>query len=367
MIECKDGVCYLVEATNDVATAVAPAVGRLAHGYMSADDFVSFLNGAAPMALDGSVGAVLAAVFFGGLALNLTPCVLPMIPVNAMIIGRRVKSGILYGLGIALAYGALGLAATFGGIAFGTLQASPWFNVAVAAVFVLLALGLLGAFPIDLSRFRGGFFAPRGGDSGGSVFLPLFMGVVSSLLAGACVAPVVISVLLLAADLGARGSPLAFALPFVLGLGMASPWPFVAAGLKVLPRPGKWMRWVNVGFAIVVLGFAGWYGRLAALGFTRETTVSAASDARPGDGFDDVPVAQLAEAISTTARPVVVDCWASWCKNCAAMEGVLAEPKVKEALRRYTVLRVQAEDLSELKKVKGFEGVKGLPAFVVFD
>ena len=365
MIECKDGVCYLVEATNEVASAVAPSVGRLAHGYMPADDFLAFLSGSAPATLDGSVWAILAAVFFGGLALNLTPCVLPMIPVNAMIIGRRVKSGLLYGLGIALAYGALGLAAAFGGVAFGTIQANPWFNAAVSVVFVLLVLGLFGAFSIDFSRFRGGF-APRRDEAGRSALLPLFMGVVSSLLAGACVAPVVISVLLLSADLGSRGSPLAFALPFVLGLGMASPWPFVAAGMKVLPRPGKWMRWVNVGFALVVLCFAGWYGRLAALGFAREAMAEQPA-AHSIDGFDDIPLGNLEEAIATTARPIVVDCWASWCKNCAAMEKVLAEPKVREALKRYTVFRVQAEDLGELKKVKGFEGVKGLPAFVVFE
>ena len=123
-------------------------------------------------------------ILFGGLALNLTPCVLPMIPVNLLVIGKSAVRGLLYGLGIAMAYGALGVAAAVGGLAFGTIQSSPWFNAAVAAVFVALALSLLGVFRIDFSarRFKAGAF---------------LMGVLSAILAGACVAPILVSVLLL--------------------------------------------------------------------------------------------------------------------------------------------------------------------------
>ena len=66
-------------------------------------------------------------------------------------------------------------------------------------------------------------------------------------------------------------------------------------------------------------------------------------------------------------RPVLVDCWASWCKNCAAMDAVLERPKVAVALRNYTLVKLQAEDISKLKKIPGFESVKGLPAFAVFE
>ena len=64
-----------------------------------------------------------------------------------------------------------------------------------------------------------------------------FMGMVSAVLAGACVAPILIAVLLLTAKLHAEGHVLALALPFVLGLGMGLPWPFAGAGLQVLPKP----------------------------------------------------------------------------------------------------------------------------------
>jgi thiol:disulfide interchange protein len=53
---------------------------------------------------------------------------------------------------------------------------------------------------------------------------------------------------------------LGLALPFVLGLGMALPWPFAGAGLSFLPKPGAWMVKVKYGFGMIIFGFAAWYG-----------------------------------------------------------------------------------------------------------
>ena len=58
-------------------------------------------------------------------------------------------------------------------------------------------------------------------------------------------------------DLSAQGNHIALALPFVLGLGMALPWPFAGAGMQVLPKPGAWMKTVNKIFGLVVLGQIG--------------------------------------------------------------------------------------------------------------
>jgi thiol:disulfide interchange protein len=85
-------------------------------------------------------------------------------------------------------------------------------------------------------------------------------GAVSAILAGACVAPILIAVLLLTTDYVAEGAYWALCLPFVLGLGMAAPWPIAGAGLTFLPRPGAWMVWVKKIFAVIVLLFAGYYG-----------------------------------------------------------------------------------------------------------
>jgi thiol:disulfide interchange protein len=234
-------------------------------------------------------------------------------------------------------------------MAFGTIQSSPWFNAVVAIIFAALALSLSGAFAIDFSKWR-----PKPGSA-------FFMGIVSALLAGACVAPVVASVLLLSADLFARGHRAALALPLFVGIGMALPWPFLGAGMKLLPKPGAWMKWVNLAFAIVVAGFAVWYGFLAWRGFggTDGTT-------KTDTGAIEATPETFIAALDAAKRPVLVDCWASWCKNCAAMDRVMAEDPVRRELERFTVIRLRAEDIGALRKLPAFSKVQGLPAFAIF-
>jgi len=363
-IVCEDGVCRVVdervkdEGEGEQRGNSTRHSSRLAQGYMDAEAFLAFLENRQADDFFASKGLwlVVLLALLGGLAMNLTPCVLPMIPINLMIIGKSAARGAWYGLGIMMAYGILGVMASIGGMAFGSIQANPWFNLAVALVFVALALSMFGVFFIDFSKSRSKF---RGG-----AFL---MGILAAVLAGACVAPILIAVLLLTAKLFAAGNVFALGLPFVLGLGMALPWPFVGAGLAVLPKPGAWMKWVNRGFGVVVLGFAVWYGRLAWNGFG--SAVVAASPSI-GDGVIEATPATLNSQLTTVGsnKPVLVDCWATWCKNCAAMEkGTLADPKVRAELKKFTVVRLQAEDINELRKLPGFEGVMGLPAFVIFE
>ena len=115
----------------------------------------------------------------GGMALNLTPCVLPLIPINLAIIhgGRAAHSrregflhGAAYGTGMALTYRILGLVVVLTGSKFGTLNSSVWFNIPIAIVFAVLALAMFDVFHIDFARFdrllgrreaRGAHGAPR--------------------------------------------------------------------------------------------------------------------------------------------------------------------------------------------------------------
>ena len=169
--ECRDGLCYLVEESGDEASRplqnegepsvnvsgqeTASPLPRIAQGYMRAEEFVAFLEGREADSLAGhGLWVMLLLVLLGGLAMNLTPCVLPMMPINLMIIGRSARRGLAYGFGIALAYGLLGVGAALGGLAFGDIQGNPWFNAVVAVVFAGLALALFDVWFIDLARFR---------------------------------------------------------------------------------------------------------------------------------------------------------------------------------------------------------------------
>ena len=357
---------------------------RLAMGYMGPEEFKKFLledsagnvksdaaetpaSGGKSSLADklGSASVVMAfvLVFFGGLLMNLTPCVLPLIPVSLALVGRGAARGTAYGLGMTLSYGALGLAAAFGGLAFGTIQSSPWFNLVVAAVFIFLALATSEVFFIDFSRFRprpksGGAVTGKGGLLGAFV-----LGAGTAVLAGACVAPILLATLLLTADWFAAGRVWAVALPFVLGAGMGLPWPFVTAGLSVLPKPGAWMRWVNRAFAILLFGMAAWYGWLAWEGFAArrasvKDTAPSANDVT-GEGV-----------VVSPERPRLVILGAPWCKNCTAMEQTtLKEPSVVETLSNFDVSHISINDFHDLRKYPELDGLKimGVPAYVVFE
>jgi thiol:disulfide interchange protein len=190
-------------------------------------------------------------------------------------------------------------------------------------------------------------------------------GAVSAMLAGACVAPVVLAVLLLAGTLITEGMPGAQFLPFVLGLGMALPWPFAGAGLSVLPRPGKWMVRVKQVFGVVLVGLSVYYGYLALIGFMPSVASERKGSIIAGD--TEAWRKALAQA-EQEGKPVFVDFWATWCKNCSAMEKTtFRDPQVMERLKSYKVIFVQAEHpgRAEPKKMLEAFGIRGLPGFVV--
>ena len=180
-------------------------------------------QGVAPKGLFDGRGplAILLLVLVGGLALNLTPCVLPMIPINLAIIGAGAQAGSrrrgfllgsTYGAAMAVVYGVLGLIVILTAGTFGTINASPWFNAGIAALFVVLGLAMFDVFNIDFSRFSSGMQSldqTRHVCRSPSPWAP------SRRCSPARASrPVVIQVVLFSSSLYAGGTPLALALPF---------------------------------------------------------------------------------------------------------------------------------------------------------
>ena len=347
------------------------SVKRIKAGFfLFSDDPVKFLN------VHG-VWLTVLLILIGGLLLNLTPCVLPMIPINLAILGvgsqnstrgRGFLLGAAYGFGISVVYGVLGLVVVLTGSQFGALNSLPWFNAVIGSLFVVLALAMFDFLAIDLTRFQSGAVEEPGKKRGG-VIPAVIMGGVAALLAGACVAPVVIAVLLLSGNLYAHGAGIGLVLPFVLGLGMAMPWPLAGAGLTFLPKPGTWMTWVKYGFGVFILIFAVYYYSLAFRGWR-----GAGPDRQSEAGVSQLSVmdqdkwnAILSES-SVERRPVFVDFWATWCKNCEAMElTTFQDAAVRKRLSGYKIVKFQVEKLteSEALAVTEYFEIKGLPTYLV--
>ena len=353
-------------------------------GYMGAEEFLRNIHNAESGVKQRGMFegrgplAILLLVFLGGLALNLTPCVLPMIPINLAIIGAGTQAGSrgrgfllggAYGLAMAVVYGVLGVVVILTAGTFGTINASPWFNLGIAVLFVALALAMFDVITIDFSRLSSNFRVSE--SSRGTFVVAFVMGAVAALLAGACVAPVVIEVVLFSSNLYAKGTAVALALPFLLGVGMAAPWPVAGAGLAALPKPGAWMIRVKQVFGVVILATAAYYGyeaySLFADRFVDASAVTSSVDEQVKAGWHR----QLDEGLEVAARdhkPVLIDMWATWCKNCLTMDQTtLKDASVATALDGYVKIKFQAENPDEqpTKSVMQRFDAVGLPSYVI--
>ncbi|HVS25455.1 MAG TPA: protein-disulfide reductase DsbD [Gammaproteobacteria bacterium] len=267
---CREGsICYppgeqtmalVLPATSEFpASAIATGAAGPSAGPVSEQDKWS-------ARVTGSWAALLGWFFIGGLGISLTGCVLPMVPIlSSIIVGQGAASprrgfalSLTYVLGMAATYTTAGAIAALVGGQVQALFQKPWIISIFAGLFAVLALGMFGAYDLQMPAFiqtRLAGLANR--QKAGTYAGTAIMGALSSLIVTACVAPVLVGALAVISQTGdvARGAAALFALS--IGMGVPLLVEGASAGF-LLPRVGPWMNTVKAAFGFVMLGTATW-------------------------------------------------------------------------------------------------------------
>ncbi len=373
-----------------------------------------------PLPFQGGIILSLFIIFLGGLGLNLTPCIYPLIPIT---VGFFVAQGagssrwvfvlsLFYVLGMAITYSILGTVAALTGSLFGALLQNPLVLLLIAFVLVGLSLSMFGVYEIRMPAFLTGI----AGQSSQGIFGALLMGLTVGILAAPCIGPFIIGLL---SYVGQRGDPvLGFWTFFVLALGMGTPFLFLgtlSGSLNRLPRSGEWMVWVKRIFGFVMLGMAVYF--LRHLISNELYWILQASNATVGSiylgwvegagkglrGFRGIKWGTgilglllssylvlapghlffhrqgiqwldyheaLIRGAKKQAKPVIIDFTADWCVPCRIMEQrTFASPPVIAKAEQFLTLRVDLTHSTQPKSRSFMERyrIKGVPTVIFLD
>lgn len=424
---CSDTICLPPkDATADVdinQLTAAPAATTTVAAKPTSDNFTPLSEapkGAQPKKslLSSDVGGTLAsrglpltllAIFILGLALNLTPCVYPLIPITIGYFGqqsgtrgRRVALSSLYVLGIAITYSALGVFSALSGKLFGAWLQHPAVLVFFALLMLVMASSMFGAFELTVPQF---ISRRSGGQSG--LAGALTMGLVIGIVAAPCVGPFVISLIALVSSL--QSPFLGFLMFFVLALGLGLPYLFLgifSSSASALPRSGMWMVQVKkaMGFILIAMAFyflrpligdlAFQYGVAASLligsAFLFLSRTPGAAVWRVGIGvlllvagvafavprkhqttvqWQKYDTSALAAA-RASGKPVVIDFYADWCLPCKELdEKTFTDSRVVSELDRFVRVKADltaAENATTQALTKQY-AILGVPTIIFID
>jgi thioredoxin:protein disulfide reductase len=360
-------------------------------------------------------GAVpwLFALFVGGLLLNLTPCVFPMLGVTVSVFGARRKeplpkvltAAVLYVLGISVTYTALGVVAGLTGGLFGSALQSIWVNVALGLVLIALSLSMFGFYEMQPPAW---ILQRIGGANTASVLGIFVSGLGVGIIAAPCVGPFVVAVLALIA----QRADVMFGVKtmFALSIGLGFPYLFLAAFsnlLQRLPRSGDWMVWVKKVFGVILLSVGVFYlviglaadlsswvlpaGLIAGgayLGFFAGGAMGKPAFRRMQMALGTLAALAGAWVILTTPKAplelqafdqsrleagfaegkiAMVDFSADWCVPCHELERItFTDEDVKSLARSFHVYQVDLTrlDSPEAERWRKDYGVRGVPTVI---
>jgi len=409
---CSDETC-LPPRTLPVSMALADAAAPPAAGTVTVATPEASSRIERWMQQHGLLPTLALALVFG-LALNLTPCVYPLISVTIAYFGgqSRGTSGrvlglaVAYVLGIALTFSALGVTAALSGGLFGAAMQRPAVLAGIAAVLVALAASNFGLYQLRMPTA----LASRTGKASAGLAGALAMGLTMGIVAAPCVGPVVIALLLFVA--ARHDALLGFALFFALAIGMGLPYlalATAAGSIRRLPRSGEWLTWVEHLFGCVLLGMALYFAapllgaRVVAvatpvliagagvyLGFVDgagsalprfavarrvlgvlvvvvaiwSATAPHAESTLPWEPFSPEALARAAQS----GKPALVDFTAKWCLPCGENDRVtFADRTIAAEAERFVMLRADVTEMTPDREewMQRFK-VLGVPTIVLF-
>ncbi|MEL7832826.1 MULTISPECIES: protein-disulfide reductase DsbD family protein [Fodinibius] len=426
---CNDNSC-LPPSTLDISIPVEVAAANTGYKSINQDLFedygqTSTAGNSSTLLPDNSIatmfserGAVWAflSIFLIGLALNLTPCVYPMLSVTVSLFGGRADQQIsayqsftkalIYILGIVFMYSVLGVAAAYTGSLFGSWLQSSVVLAAVGGILLAMALSMFGLYELQPPQW---VLQKLGGSQRSVGPVGLFLsGVMVGIFAAPCIGPPVIALLTF---VGAQGNPLfGFFTFFVMAFGLGLPYLVLgtfSSLLSKLPKSGEWMVWVKKVFGVVLIGAALFFLALAwfpqyvlyilpptlilggiYLGFMESSgqnlktfnrvkrivgvagiiggvlfTMNLTKPTVQWESYHPDKLEKAAQA----GTPVVLDFYADWCVPCLELDRItFTNEEVISALQSYRTIKVDLTDYEspEAEAIRKKFGVAGVPTII---
>jgi thioredoxin:protein disulfide reductase len=423
---CNNMVC-LAPASIDVIIPIEIVAASEKTNPINDDVFSSYTNqGSTPSSGTksdigqlfeerGSLVAFLA-IFVIGLALNLTPCVYPMLSVTVSLFGGQTETNavkvflkaVTYVLGIATMYTVLGVSAALSGTLFGSWLQSPWVLGGIGVLLLGLSLSSFGLYQIQMPYW---LTSKLGGSTGTGLISLYLSGLVVGVFAAPCIGPPVIALLTLVSS---KADPVfGFWVFFTLSLGLGFPYLILgtfSGMIKKIPRSGAWLIWVERIFGVILSAAGLFYLSLAFLpklsafvipaalilggiylGFFERSgkekkglqwfkwafgvvalafgLYTANALREPGIRWEKFSETKITEA-TAESKPIVMDFYADWCIPCLELERkTFTDAGVIDATNEFVRLKVDLThfDSPESEALRKKFNIAGVPTIVFID